>query len=79
MKNSSARQHRERAGEHAGDHRVARRQVAHQRQDHDRADDVVAGVGEPAEQPAVGGGRHGETLRRLVAELREHEDTKNST
>ena len=55
MKNSTRRKHRQRAGEDARNDRVAvAGQVAQHRQDDDRADDVVAGVGHSADRPAAG-------------------------
>ena len=68
------RQHRQGAGDQAGDDRVAvAGQVTQHRQDHHRADDVVAGIGHPAGHPAV----HGHVLREACddqsAEVRERE------
>ena len=47
------REHRQRPGDDAGDDRVAvAGQVAQHRQDHHRADDVVAGISEAARAPS---------------------------
>ena len=64
-----SRKHRERAGDDAGNDCVAAaHQVAQHGQNNDRADDVVADVGDAADSPAVDLRMSGECARNTIAE-----------
>ncbi len=72
------RKHGERAGKDASNHRVLpARQVAQYREDHHGADDVVAGVGESAQDPAIvrrGGCQAGQDTVTEREERQQHEN-----